>query len=124
LLLGVPVEGDTPHEFVAPMLLHEMSEQTIFKMRKANQDDIWEIRFLLYSLPLIMETVTFIGKMKQRKPVPTSLFKAEDIRERIGFYRLFLKVDHMLELLESFVNNRMTCNISATKEYSKICSHR
>ena len=34
------------------------------KMRKLDFQDIWETRFLLYSLPLLMESISFIEKMK------------------------------------------------------------
>jgi len=56
-------------------------------MRKADMDDIWEIRFLLYSLPLIKETVAYLSKIK--KNIPTPLFKIEDVKERVTFYKLF-----------------------------------
>ena len=93
-------------------------------MRKAGQDDVWEIRFLLYSLPLIMETITFLNLMRTRGSLPTSLFKPEDVKERVVFYKLITKVENMLDLLEAFINNRMACNISTTRAYGKVVTKR
>jgi len=51
-------------------------------------DDVWEARFLVFSLPLLIETVAFTGRLK------TGII---DMKEKVIFYTIYKK---MLTLLE------------------------
>ena len=55
-------------------------------MRKADYEDIWETRFLLFYLPLLMEAISFIGNYKTNKRNQT---KIDEIKEKTKFYHLF-----------------------------------
>jgi hypothetical protein len=51
-------------------------------------DDVWEARFLVFSLPLLMETVAFTGRLRSG---------IIDTKEKLIFYTIYKK---MLPLLE------------------------
>lgn len=118
LMLGIDEKQNKPQ------LKNEQSYQTTFKMRKVDFEDIWETRFLLFSLPLLMEAISFVGNMKQNRRTNHSQPRYEEIKEQTKFYHLFQKVNKMLETLDSFVKNRMISNIQQAQDYSSVSRNR
>lgn len=80
-------------------------------MRKADYGDMWETRFLLFCVPLLMEGIAHFGDKPAKHK---NTFKIEDVRERISFYYIYDKIINMLDLLNRFVNNKLISNIQAT----------
>lgn len=39
------------------------SQFSVFKMKKANFDDIWETNFLLCCMPILTEAIKFLNKL-------------------------------------------------------------
>lgn len=58
----------------------------VFKMKKANFDDIWETNFLLCCIPMLTEAVKFINRLVHSHSVPHP-YTRQFLRENIGFWR-------------------------------------
>lgn len=78
------------------ILLFLENHNSTLKMRKLDFQDIWETRFLLYSLPLLMESIAFIEKIKSKHRKVFSLLTTDEILHRTKFYRTYLKLKNML----------------------------
>lgn len=74
----------------------ESLNQYVFKFRKADFEDMWETRFLLFCVPLLTEAISFFENQKQ---MSTTMVKNEDVRERLAFYSLYHRLNSMLDVL-------------------------
>ena len=80
-------------------------------MRKADFEEIWETRFLLFCIPLLMETIAYYSEYERNYIGHYSKLRTVDIKAKIQFYNLYLKINNMLDLLCSFANNKLISNI-------------
>lgn len=80
----------------------------MFKIRKADFEEIWETRFLLYCVPLLMEAINYYGEFERNEVSDVAKI---DVRARLRFFNIFERINDMLELLCNFANNKLISNI-------------
>ena len=54
----------------------------VFKIRKADYENLWETRFLLYCVPLLTEAITFFEQLPKHQ-IKIDDLKVDDIKEMI-----------------------------------------
>ncbi|CAD8133483.1 unnamed protein product [Paramecium octaurelia] len=98
---------------------------TTFRVKKIDFSDMWETYMLQYSLPFFLEAIDYIQRLHQKHIVNSTIaYNDEDIKSKLHFYQIFLKLDRMLDMYCEFVNNKLISNISAKQEYSYIVTNR
>ncbi|KAL4511687.1 hypothetical protein ABPG72_012532 [Tetrahymena utriculariae] len=85
----------------------------IFKMKKANFDDNWEINFLLCCVPILTESIKFINRIGKKSVLERFS------KNRSTYEYMFSRIKQVLKDIDAFICNTLTSNISVTEEYGK-----
>ncbi|CAD8153241.1 unnamed protein product [Paramecium pentaurelia] len=92
------------------------------KFRKADYEDVWEKRFLVFLVPMLKEAISFFERVQ---PLASIVYmKKSEVQERIEFYYLFDKLNSLLDILNQFMYNKLVSNIQTTQDFSFVSQNR